>query len=228
MRPESRRPYHSPRREAAARATRKAVLEAADLLFVSRGYAATTLAAVADAAEVSLATVKLVAPTKAALLLEVLKGRARGDTGGETISERSWWREMLSEKDPAALLCRWAALTRTIHERQAALFEVVWQAAPSEAEIAEVERRGSASRREDIRAVIEALDTLGSLRRDVDVDTGVDIAWVLNSPLVYRLFTRCGWTPDRWEIWLTETLAGQLLNSPYRPSSQSGLTDGSS
>jgi len=208
----SRRPYRSPRRQAAAQATRQAVLEAADSLFVSRGYAGTTLAAVAERAQVSLATVKLVAPTKSALLLEAFRARARGDTDAAALSARTWWQEMLAEKDPNALVERWVSLTRSMLQRQAALFEVVWQAAPSDPEIAQVERRGSASRRADFRAVIETLARLGALRSDLDVEAAVDIAWVLNSPLVYGLFARCGWTPERWERWLVAALAAQLLD----------------
>ena len=207
----SRRAYRSPRREAAAQATRRAVLQAADFLFIKRGYAGVTLAAVAERAKVSLATVKLVAPTKSALLLEVARARARGDTDAQALSFRSWWRDMLSEQDPAELVRRWVSLTRSAHERQAALFEVVWQAAPAEPEIADLERRGSAGRRETYRSVIEAVAALGGLRGDLDIDAAVDIAWVLNSPLVYRLFARCGWSPDQWESWLAETLVNQLL-----------------
>jgi AcrR family transcriptional regulator len=214
----SRRAYRSPRREAAARATRTAVLVAADSLFISLGYAGTTLAAVAERADVSLATVKLVAPTKPALLLEVFRSRARGDTDAQALGFRSSWQDMLSEQDPAALVRRWVSLTRSAHERQAALFEVVWQAAPAHPEIADLERRGSAGRRETFRGVIEALAALGGLRGDLDIAAAVDIAWVLNSPLVYRLFSRCGWSPDQWESWLTETLSVQLLT----PSEVSG------
>ena len=192
------------------------MLEAADRLFVRRGYAGTTLVAVAEAAHVSLATVKLVAPTKSALLLEAVQARARGDTEAEAITERSWWKEMLAEKDAAELVRRWVALTGSVHARQAAIFEVIWQAAPSEPEIAQVERRGSAGRREDLRGVIEALAALGALRTGLDVQAAVDIAWVLDSPQVYRLFLRCGWTPDQWESWLAETLAAQLLRAPRK------------
>ena len=207
----SRRAYHSPRRQAAAQATRTAVLEAADSLFIGLGYAGTTLAAVAERASVSLATVKLVAPTKSALLLEVARSRARGDTDARAVSERSWYQDMLSLKDPAELLRRWVSGSRAAHERQAELFEVIWQAAPAEPEIADLERRGSADRRATFRSIIEALAALGGLRADLDIATAVDIAWVLNSPLGYRLFARCGWSPDQWERWLIETMTVQLL-----------------
>ena len=213
MKKVSRRSYNSPRREAAALATRKAVLDAAAGLFLDRGYAGTSLAAVAEKAEVSLATVKLVAQTKATLLLELARAQARGDADATALNERSWWREMLSDRDPVELVRRWVALTRSVLERQAALFEVVWQAAPGEPVIAQVERKGSAGRREDFRGVIKSLSELGALRDGLTTEAAVDIAWVLNSPLVFRLFARCGWTPDQWEKWLAGALATQLLDA---------------
>lgn len=207
----SRRPYNSPRRAAAALATRVAVIEAADALFVSRGYGGTTLAAVAEHAGVSLATVKLVAATKGALLLEAFRARVRGDAA--QTSERSSWQEMLAEQDSFELLRRWVALTRSAHERTAALFEVFWQAGPSEHELAKVYQQGSASRRQEFGKVIDALADRGALRPDVDADAALDIAWALNSPLMFRQFIACGWTPERWEGWLVQTMSSQILTA---------------
>src|SRR5689334_4607804 len=100
------RSYHSPRREAAAVATRQAVLDAVVVLLGKRGYPGTTLAGVAEAAGVSVATVKLIAPTKAALVLEAFHARARGDGTGIPLAERAGWKAMLGERDPARLVGR--------------------------------------------------------------------------------------------------------------------------
>src|SRR5512132_2427524 len=48
-----RRPYHSPRRIAAAAATRQAILTAARSEFLRNGYTATTIAGIAEAADVA-------------------------------------------------------------------------------------------------------------------------------------------------------------------------------
>ncbi len=63
-----RRPYRSELRARQADGTRRAVVEAATGLFVARGYAETTLDAVAAAAGVSRRTVVNAAGGKAALL----------------------------------------------------------------------------------------------------------------------------------------------------------------
>ena len=63
-----RRPYNSPRRQQQAAATRRAILEAAERLFLRDGYPATTMEAIAGEADVSLKTVYLPFSTKSGLL----------------------------------------------------------------------------------------------------------------------------------------------------------------
>src|ERR1700682_5875253 len=53
----SPRRYDSRRRQQQARLSRKAVLETAQRLFLTRGYAATTIAAIADNADVAVETI---------------------------------------------------------------------------------------------------------------------------------------------------------------------------
>ena len=211
LRPSSR-PYHSPRREEAARETRRLVLEAARQQFVRSGYAGTSLAAIAEAAGVSLATVKLVGGTKAQLLVATLQAVIRRDEPTVPLVEQPWWRQMLAERDPEALLRRFASAIRSALDRQAELFEVVWQAASSEPEIAAIERRASLGRWHDVRQVAQALADLGALRADLGVDAAADIVWVQAAPQVYRLLVaERGWPPERWEGWLYESLSAQLL-----------------
>jgi AcrR family transcriptional regulator len=210
----SRRSYNSPRRAAGAEATRRTVLDAAAELFLQRGYTATTLTAVAGRAGVSLATVKLIAPTKAGLMLQVAYARARGDADPAPLPERPHWAEMLSAPTAAEVLRRFVAISARAHQRQARLFEVIWQAAPAHPELAEALRRGADSRRADYRGVVEELRRRGALRSDLDPETAVEITWAVNSPQLFRLFADQRWSLDRWERWLLETLGVQLLAGP--------------
>ncbi len=208
----TRRAYRSPRRAESARATREAVIEAAGRLFVERGYARTTVAAVAAVAQVSPATVKLVAPTKAALLLQVAYSLARGDAAEEPLGERPQWRDALAAPTAADVVARWVAIASSAYERQAAILEVVWQAASADGEVAVAARQGADSRRSDFGSAIQELERRGALRPGLDSQAALDIAWVVVSPELFRLFARCGWSRDRWEAWVLETLRDQLLS----------------
>src|SRR5579859_6463683 len=140
----SRRPYSSERRAAGASATRRSVIDAAESLFAERGYAGTTLVEVAARSRVSLATVKLIAPTKASLLLEAFRARVRGDADQSPVEDREAWRSMIEATDPDQLVREWVALTAAAHERSAGLLEAVIEASGTNPEVAAVERRGAA------------------------------------------------------------------------------------
>jgi prophage antirepressor-like protein len=57
-------------------------------------------------------------------------------------------------------------------------------------------------------------DLLGKakLRAGLDTEAAADIVWVMNDPGLYRMLVHeRGWTPERFESWLAETLQRQLL-----------------
>lgn len=210
----SSRPYHSPRRQEAARETRRLVLEAARQQFVLQGYNGTSLADIATAAGVSIATVKLVAGTKAELLADAIRAVMRRDEPAVPHVEQPWWRQMLQEPDAEALLRRLAAIGTTGLRGQADLFDVLYQAAPSEPELAELDPQGSLGRWQDIRQVAQALADLGALRPGLTPDAAADTIWALASPQVYLLLVRRrGWSPEQWEQWLGDLLIRALVAS---------------
>lgn len=213
----SSRPYHSPRRSAGALATRQAVLDAAEALFAERGYAGTTLVEVAAGASVSVATVKLIAPTKARLLLEAFRARVRGDAEEVAVEGRESWRSMLAETDPGELIRRWVELSAAAHDRSAALLDAIVEASGTDPEVAEIERTGAAGRRANYVRVVEALVRLGALRSDLSPEAAVDIAWVINSPRTFRLFAQAGWTTEQWTNWLTDAMRRELLGVSAGP-----------
>src|SRR2546423_6582144 len=92
--------YQSPHRRAQAAATRQAILEAAQRLFERDGYAATSMAAIAAEAGVSLKTVYIGVETKSGLLRALWHLLLRGDEEGAPGGERQWDRDVLPEPDP--------------------------------------------------------------------------------------------------------------------------------
>lgn len=191
------------------------MLEAARQQFVRQGYSGTSLADIAKAAGVSVATVKLVAGTKGELLADAIRAVMRRDEPAIPHVEQPWWRQMLQERDAEALLRQFAFIATTGLRGQADLFDVLYQAAPSEPELAELDRQGSLGRWEDIRQVTQALADLGALRPELTPDAAADTIWAVAAPHVYLLLVRRRrWTPGQWEHWLGDLLIRELVAAP--------------
>lgn len=188
------------------------MLEGARREFAARGYEAATLAAIAAAAGVSLATVKLVEPTKARLLVAAIRDIVRSDDASLPLVEQPSWTALLAEPSPERLLVKLASRAAEALERQADLLSVVWQAAPHEPEIATLEEHASLGRWDDMRTVAVELEARGCLRPGLTVDGATDTLWVGTSPQSYSMLVRRrGWTRDGWAEWLGDLLVRALL-----------------
>ncbi len=78
----ARRTYRSPTRVRQRAETRARVIGAAEACFVDRGYATTTIVAIAEAADVSPETVYAIFRNKRALLQAVLEAAVTGNADG--------------------------------------------------------------------------------------------------------------------------------------------------
>lgn len=191
------------------------MLAAAREEFATRGYEAATLAAIALRAGVSVATVKLVEPTKARLLVAAVQSVVRSDDASAPLVEQRWWAELLAERDAAILLRRLADRIAAALEAQVDLLEAVWQAASSEPELARLEERASLGRWEDMRTIVDALAGLGALRPGLDRDMATDVLWASASPQEFALLVRRrGWTAARWADWLADALVRLFVAAP--------------
>src|SRR6266571_83815 len=130
------RRYDSPRRREQARATRQAVLEAARELFVERGYAVTTIDAIAAGAGVSPETVYATFKNKRSLLSQLVDVSMAGDDAPIPILERSWVREVRDEPEPLRRLQILARNGRLILERTAPIYDVLRSAAAADPQVA--------------------------------------------------------------------------------------------
>lgn len=216
--PRPARRYDSPRRREQAQQTRRTILEAARRLFAARGYAATTLPAIARAAGVSAPTVTAVFGTKGALLDALIGLSVRGDAGATPLEQRPWWQEMLAEPDPRQLLRRYAAVIRRIHEASSDVYEIVRGAATAEPEIAAVLRQRGEQRLQDLRAVANALADRGALAPGTGVDRATDLLWALGAAEMYRLLVgERGWSPEQYEAWLAAAVTQSVVEPGAAP-----------
>jgi len=213
----TRRSYDSPRRREQARATRRAILEAARELFIERGYVATTIDAIAGDADVSPETVYAVFGTKRALLSELIDISIAGDDAPPVL-EQGWVQELRDEPDPRRRLSILARNGRSILERRAPIDEVVRGAAAADPDIAALWQRGKAQRFAGQRELLRFIVGETGLREGIELETGADILYAIGSPETYLLLVADrGWSGSTFERWYEATLARLLLGSSESP-----------
>ncbi len=189
-------------RQEQAAATKARIAEAARGLFRAGGYGATSIDAIAAAAGVAVRTVYSAFGTKREILSFICeqwleRARARERAG-----------EVLAEPDPVRRLRAAAGWLRHLYE---AGFDVVliFDGAMDESpETRELLQAKLAGRNEVMDAFIASLD--GRLR--VPVADAQAVYRALAASGVYQeLVGGHGWSPDRFERWLADTLQAQLL-----------------
>ena len=209
-----RRRYDSSRRRAQAALTREDILAAAHEAFVERGYASATVASIAQAAGVVVETVYRSFDGKAGLFRAVVEaavagGAARAETAPD---DRPAIRALIAQPDPREQLRLYARTQPGIHERLGPLFRVAAAAAASDAELAGVWRELEDSRRAGMGRFAGLLAERGALRAGLSVDEAADLLWTLASHQVHELLVvQRGWSAERYQTWLADALARELL-----------------
>jgi len=205
---EGKRPYHSQVRQRQAEETRRRILAAAGELFASRGYAVTTLAAVAEVAEVSSKTIAAVFGSKRALLAEVINPEAFS-TPVKLLIE-----ELRATEDPSRRLSLVAQITRQAYEPLASSLELLRTAGAVAPELADLAQQVEARRRRNQARLMASLHEQGVLRSGLSFEEATDVLWALTSYDVYRmLVVEQSWEPERYETWLAQLLVQHLLAS---------------
>ncbi len=206
------RRYHSPRRQEQAAATRRQILAAAQRRFERDGYAATTMAAIGTEAGVALKTVYVAFETKSGVLRALWNQLLRGDDDEIAVTHRAWYREVLDEPDPERQLRLNARNSRAAKSRVAGVLHVIRSAAGMDVEIQALSDRTDAEYHANQRAIVEAVDANGGLRRGLDVARAADILWTLNHPDLWLLLVgQRSWTPAQYEQWVGDAACAQLL-----------------
>jgi AcrR family transcriptional regulator len=205
------------RRERKALETRRRVLDAAEDRFTRDGYAVTTMTAIADRADVAVQTLYAVFGTKRAILTELIDARILGDDQAGALKDRNDWQEMEREADPRRQVALLASIATRIGKRSGAIIEVMAAAAGADPDIAAVYRRQRQARYEDQRRIARSLARRHALRKGLSEAEAADVIWTLVNTRTYRsLVGERRWTDSRYERWLTDLLAGALLNDGSR------------
>lgn len=206
------RTYNSRLRRDQATETRRKILDAAQRLFESGGYSATSMAAIASAAGVSLKTVYVAFETKSALLRALWHLLLRGEQDGAPVADQTWYRAVLEEPNPERQLRLNAHNSLTVKTRAGAILEVIRSAAPADREIGALWARIQTEFHANQMAIVQSIADKHALVANRDVASATDILWALNHPSLYALLAgERGWSAEQYEQWLGDVLCAQLL-----------------
>lgn len=207
-------PVNSPRtlRAEQARQTRQRIIDAAETLFSNRGYAASTLQAVATDAGVAVETVYSRFGNKTNLLTAILEERLTGtQTDGDILHQPDIDR-VRSSQDQREQIKLLATFSRALLERTNVAHRILRSAAAVESAAAQLQQRDDLRRVDAQRVYIELLLANGPLRDGLTSEEAADTYSALASPETFAfLVGNRGWTPARFERWLAEILTHTLL-----------------
>ncbi|MEJ3747324.1 helix-turn-helix domain-containing protein [Actinomycetes bacterium KLBMP 9797] len=199
---EGRRRYDSLRRAAQARETRAGIAEAARQLFVSQGWAATTVREVARAAGVSVPTVYATYGNKTGLVQALADAADLAADAAQMVAELE-----SPAATPARQLAAMAGYDRRLFERAGDVIVLVREAGRTEPDLATAYRDGR-RRGDETRVRVFGSWPTDVLRSGVDVPAAVDVYAAICNIDVYRTLTdERNWSPDRVEQWWGDALA---------------------
>lgn len=194
--------------------TRDLIVQAARTLFSTRGYAETSIEAVAEEAGVSPRTVYSVFGTKKALLGAICEAWLIEAGVLETITEG------MRTPGLRRRLQLVAHGSRRQWESERGTKALLDGAAASDADVARMLAGWKEDRARGWRMVVEGLES--QLRPGVDARRATALIRALSGAEVYsELVDGDGWTPDDYEEWLAGLLIDLLL--PAAPSSPSSV-----
>jgi AcrR family transcriptional regulator len=198
--------------QARTRLARRAVVDAARELFLERGYAATTVEAISERAEVPPATLYRLFASKLGVLRQLLDVSIAGDDQPVAVPDRPEVAPVFAATDPVDILRGAAGITTAINQRTNDVYGVLVGAAGSDPEAAALLADIREQRDQGQRQIVRALQRMHALRDGVKTRDADDRVHALMSPEVYRLLVvDRGWSPERYREWLASTLAQQLL-----------------
>ena len=208
--PVKKRSYSSTVRQEQAAQTRARIVDAAGELFASKGYARTTVAAIAERAGVAADTVYTVFGGKARILTALIDLRLAPAAGVDNVLDRPQAHAVRDEPDQRRQLAAFARDMAAVSTRVRPVYEILRTASAVEPEMAAVHAEMDTYRLANMRQVATWVAAHGPLR--VDVERAGEMIWAVASPDVARLLCDArGWTQQQYAEWLEDTLVRVLL-----------------
>jgi len=192
--------------------TNRRIMNVAYELFCERGYAATTMAEIAEAAGVAVQTVYFGFHTKPALLSRAYEIAVGGEAEPLIPEQQPWYAEMRATPDITAALRAFITGSGEIIRRVTPLYFAVRVAADADPDAARVMALHENGRAAGYRDSLELLRTKAEFRPGLSLERAIDLLLLFVGPDVYHaLVNGRGWSHDEWIDWTVSAVAEQIF-----------------
>lgn len=207
-----RRSYDASGRREKARANHRAMLHAAVELLVAQGYAATSLALVAERAGVAAPTAYKAFGNKPAMVKAAFDYAVAGDDEPVPVHQRERAARIKAEPDPVRKLELYADGLLGTLTRSGLLQLVARAAAEIDPEMKAVWDQMNSVRLFGMGILATNLSAGSHLRAGVSEQEAQDLLWAYTSPELYQLMVIIrGWAGPRYRDWVVRSLVDALL-----------------
>jgi AcrR family transcriptional regulator len=208
------RRYDASRRQARAAESRRRVVEAAHDLFVEQGYAATTIAAIAEAADVSAPTVYAGFTGKSDVLKHAIDFAIAGDLEPVPVRSRPTATWVDDASNAEELLSRYAVLMGEVGARAVPILNVLARAADVDEDLAALYADLERQRLRAATRIARGVRDRGGLPEGRSLGWARDVVWVCNAPENYTMLVmKRGWSTRRYVEWARASLITTVLDT---------------
>jgi AcrR family transcriptional regulator len=201
-----KRGYASPVRTEAAGETRARILAAANDLFGRRGIDAVTIAEIAGKSGVAGSTVYAIFKSKEGILRGLMQ---QSLFGGRFQSAQQI---LAGIRDPAEMIALTSHVSRAIYESESSDLGLLRRVSGFSPALRKIEEEFEQTRYEMQEERLRRLFAAGRARKSISFEEARRIMWMYTSRAVYgMLVVEGGWTPDRYQEWLSQTLVAALV-----------------
>lgn len=207
-----KRSYDASQRRRRAEERRQHIVRSARDLFMSGGYARTTITAVATRAGVAPETIYKAFGGKAGLVRAIWQDALAG-SGPEHAEHRS--DELAASANTGSEIIEgWVRLGLEVAPLAGEILALVRAAAETDIEAARLLEQIEHGRGERMLHNARALAVAGHLRPELSVDQARDLLLLFSDEHYGRLVSRAGWRIDEYVATMTRTMSAALLRIP--------------
>lgn len=207
------RAYDSPTRRSAAERTRRRVLAAAHSLFITEGYAETSVAQIARRARVSVDTVYTAVGRKPQLLLAVHDMTLASGPVPLPADQRDYVQAIRSAPSAQAKIEIYAAALGALLPTTAPLMNALRDAGATDPQCRAMWESISDRRAANMLLFAADLRATGDVRDDLSDQQIADLVWSMNSAEYYTLVASRGASPEDFSHLLSHVWTRTLLNA---------------